>query len=118
MTLDQICVSSWCRFREADALKDLAETFKEEIDTFVAGQFLFDRQWKAVKAYANEKNISIIGDMPIYVGAQSADVWCFPDLFQLGESGAPTSVSGVPPDAFSETGQLWGSPLYDWQVGL
>ena len=57
-----------------------------------------------------------MGDMPIYVGAQSADVWCFPDLFELGESGAPVVVSGVPPDAFSETGQLWGSPLYDWQV--
>lgn len=83
----------------------------------MAEQFLFDRQWKAVKAYANERNVSIVGDMPIYVGAQSADVWCFPDLFELGESGAPVIVSGVPPDAFSETGQLWGSPLYDWQVG-
>lgn len=82
----------------------------------MAEQFLFDRQWTAVKAYANERNISIVGDMPIYVGAQSADVWCFPDLFALGESGAPVIVSGVPPDAFSDTGQLWGSPLYDWQV--
>jgi len=60
--------------------------------------------------------MQIVGDMPIYVGAQSADVWCYPDLFELGESGAPVVVSGVPPDAFSETGQLWGSPLYDWQA--
>ena len=56
--------------------------------------------------------------MPIYVGGQSADVWAYQDLFELSETGAPINVSGVPPDAFSETGQLWGSPLYDWQVRL
>ena len=57
-----------------------------------------------------------MGDMPIYVGGQSADVWAYQDLFELSKDGAPLNVSGVPPDAFSETGQLWGSPLYDWQV--
>ena len=107
---------STCRSRDPSALAAAAEKWREDIENFVAEQFLFDRQWKAVKAYANELNISIVGDMPIYVGAQSADVWCFPDLFELGETGAPVIVSGVPPDAFSETGQLWGSPLYDWQV--
>lgn len=106
----------FCRLREPGAIAAAAEEWRNEIENFVAEQFLFDRQWKAVKSYANERNISIVGDMPIYVGAQSADVWCFPDLFELGETGAPVIVSGVPPDAFSETGQLWGSPLYDWQV--
>ena len=105
-----------CRSREAAALEAAREQWQGEVESFVAEQFLFDRQWKAVKAYANERNISVVGDMPIYVGAQSADVWCFPDLFELGDSGAPVVVSGVPPDAFSETGQLWGSPLYDWPV--
>ena len=71
----------------------------------------------AVQAYANDRGISIMGDMPIYVGGQSADVWAYQDLFELSADGAPVNVSGVPPDAFSETGQLWGSPLYDWQVG-
>ena len=70
-----------------------------------------------VQAYANDRGISIMGDMPIYVGGQSADVWAYQDLFELSADGAPVNVSGVPPDAFSETGQLWGSPLYDWQVG-
>lgn len=69
-----------------------------------------------MQAYANSKAIKVVGDMPIYVGGQSADVWAYQDLFELSESGAPATVSGVPPDAFSDTGQLWGSPLYDWQV--
>ena len=74
------------------------------------------QQRAAAQAYANGKKISIMGDMPIYVGGQSADVWAYQSLFELGSDGAPLTVSGVPPDAFSETGQLWGSPLYDWQV--
>lgn len=69
-----------------------------------------------VQAYANSKGVRIMGDMPIYVGGQSADVWANQELFELGKDGAPLNVSGVPPDAFSETGQLWGSPLYDWKV--
>lgn len=69
-----------------------------------------------LQAYANSKHVKIVGDMPIYVGGQSADVWAHQELFELSPSGAPANVSGVPPDAFSETGQLWGSPLYDWKV--
>ncbi len=69
-----------------------------------------------MQAYANSKKVKIVGDMPIYVGGQSADVWAHQELFELTPSGAPANVSGVPPDAFSETGQLWGSPLYDWPV--
>lgn len=68
------------------------------------------------QAYANSQGVTLIGDMPIYVGGQSADVWAHRGLFALGETGAPEEVSGVPPDAFSDSGQLWGSPLYDWQA--
>lgn len=68
------------------------------------------------QAYANEAGVELVGDMPIYVGGQSADVWAHQRLFELGPDGAPRFVSGVPPDAFSDTGQLWGSPLYDWRV--
>ena len=71
-----------------------------------------------LQAYANSKDVKIVGDMPIYVGAQSADVWAHQELFELDDSGAAVNVAGVPPDAFSETGQLWGNPLYDWPVGM
>ena len=79
-------------------------------------QFWFFEQWLAVKAYANEHGIQIIGDVPIFVAGDSADVWAHPDLFCLDERGRPTLVSGVPPDYFSETGQRWGNPLYRWDV--
>ncbi|KAK9824025.1 hypothetical protein WJX72_007052 [[Myrmecia] bisecta] len=104
------------RFREDKAIADARAQYKVGIERFIAKQFIFDRQWKAVKAYANSKGVRIMGDMPIYVGGQSADVWAYPELFALTESGAPAIVSGVPPDAFSETGQLWGSPLFDWKA--
>jgi 4-alpha-glucanotransferase len=77
-------------------------------------QFLFDRQWRRLKAYANAQGVKLVGDMPIYVGGHSADVWANPTLWTLGKDGVAGAVSGTPPDAFSETGQLWGSPLYDW----
>ncbi|KAL3141911.1 4-alpha-glucanotransferase dpe1, chloroplastic/amyloplastic [Trebouxia sp. C0010 RCD-2024] len=102
------------RKREPAALADATGRHKTDIERFIALQYLFDRQWKAVKAYANSKNVKIVGDMPIYVGAQSADVWAHQELFELDDSGAAVNVAGVPPDAFSETGQLWGNPLYDW----
>lgn len=77
-------------------------------------QFFFDRQWRRVHAAASARGIQIIGDLPIYVDADSADVWCNQDLFELDGDGRRTRVAGVPPDAFSETGQLWGNPLYRW----
>ncbi|MFV9506990.1 MAG: 4-alpha-glucanotransferase [Oscillochloridaceae bacterium umkhey_bin13] len=77
-------------------------------------QFLFFQQWLPLKAYANERGISIIGDAPIFVAYDSADVWANPELFFLDDQGLPTVVAGVPPDYFSETGQLWGNPLYRW----
>jgi len=79
-------------------------------------QFLYDRQWKKLKTYANQKGIQLIGDIPIYVGMNCADVWAQPQLFQLDQDMQPTAVAGVPPDFFSESGQLWGNPLYDWEA--
>lgn len=103
------------KLRDAGALKKARKEHAAEIDEFVAVQFLFDRQWRAVKVYANSLGIKVVGDMPIYVGGQSADVWANRHLFELDEKTCePIEVSGVPPDAFSETGQLWGSPLYRW----
>lgn len=86
----------------------------EEIKYYKFLQFMFRRQWLKLKAYANEKEIEIIGDIPIFMSLDSADVWSHQELFQLDETGHPTSVAGVPPDYFSATGQLWGNPLYDW----
>ena len=79
-------------------------------------QFEFHRQWKMLREYANSLGIEIIGDLPMYVDLDSADVWNSPEMFQLDEKGYPTSVAGVPPDAFSEEGQLWGNPLYNYDV--
>ena len=78
-------------------------------------QFLFSRQWQALRAYARERSVRIIGDLPIFVAHDSADVWSDRDLFKLNGEGQPTVVAGVPPDYFSETGQLWGNPLFDWE---
>lgn len=77
-------------------------------------QFLFFRQWRALKEYANGQGIQLIGDVPIFISSDSADVWAHPELFQLDAQRRPTFVAGVPPDYFSATGQLWGNPLYDW----
>ena len=78
-------------------------------------QFLVSRQWAALKAYANEKHIQIIGDIPFYVSANSCDVWAHPELFQLDEDHNPYAVAGCPPDNFSATGQVWMNPLYNWE---
>ena len=74
----------------------------------------FEEQWTALKNYANKQGIRIIGDIPIYVAFDGADSWCHPELFQFDEENLPKAVAGCPPDAFAETGQLWGNPLYDW----
>jgi 4-alpha-glucanotransferase len=87
-----------------------------EIDEHAALQFLFFRQWAAVRAYASERGVRILGDLPIFVADDSADVWAHRELFQLDADGVPTVVAGVPPDYFSATGQLWGNPLYDWEA--
>ncbi|XP_010261114.1 PREDICTED: 4-alpha-glucanotransferase, chloroplastic/amyloplastic-like isoform X2 [Nelumbo nucifera] len=102
--------------RHLVALEEINQSQKDFIDIFIAQQFLFQRQWQKVRNYAHMKGINIMGDMPIYVGYHSADVWANRKQFLLSRSGFPSLVSGVPPDAFSETGQLWGSPLYDWEA--
>lgn len=104
------------RNRHLVALEDIYQQKRDFINVFIAQQFLFQRQWHKVRSYAQSRGISIMGDMPIYVGYHSADVWANKKQFLLNKKGFPLLVSGVPPDAFSETGQLWGSPLYDWKA--
>lgn len=103
------------RLRKPEAMKAYKEKFADEIEFYQFQQFVFAVQWLALKAYANKKKISIIGDIPIYVAFDSADTWANPELFQLDESCTPTGVAGCPPDSFSATGQLWGNPLYKWE---
>ena len=110
--------SAWpedIRLRRPQALCAAKKRLAGQIDFWKAVQFLFFRQWDALKAYANGKGVYIIGDLPIYVSGDSADVWASPDQFQLDENGLPTEVAGCPPDGFSEDGQLWGNPLFDWE---
>jgi 4-alpha-glucanotransferase len=85
-----------------------------ELEALEFTQFLFFRQWRELHTYARERGIQIMGDLPIYVAHDSADVWANPDLFQLDALGDPAVISGVPPDYFSATGQLWGNPIYRW----
>ena len=101
--------------RDPGVLADARSKLQDEIRFFCFVQYLFYRQWNALRTYAKENGVSFIGDVPIYVPYDSADVWCTPDWFQLDENLNPTAVAGCPPDAFSEDGQLWGNPLYRWE---
>ena len=100
--------------RDADALWQARQDLKEEIEYYCFCQYLFYRQWKKLKAYARDKGIRIIGDVPIYVPLDSVEVWADPEMFCLTPELRPEAVAGVPPDAFSADGQLWGNPLYRW----
>lgn len=102
------------RMRDSEALRKYRTELNDDFELYSFIQFLFYRQFAAVKAYAHEKGIKIIGDMPIYVPLDSSDVWADPECFQLDSENIPTAVAGVPPDYFSPDGQLWGNPLYDW----
>lgn len=104
------------RLRKEDALTKYRQELADDMELFIYIQYLFFQQWNALRSYAKEKGIGIIGDMPIYVAMDSADVWSEPKFFQLDEKNIPYEVSGVPPDAFSAEGQLWGNPLYDWDT--
>ena len=104
------------RDRKPAALKKVTEELRDEIDFRIFLQYIFFKQWKALRAYANEKGIRIIGDIPIYVSADSVDVWTHPTLFKLKADRSPKLVAGVPPDYYSATGQLWGNPVYDWEA--
>ena len=102
------------RTRQPEAVERYEDEFSSEIDFYSYLQYLFQKQWTALKAYANGKGIQIIGDIPIYVAFDSADTWANPELFQFTSDGEPLAVAGCPPDGFSATGQLWGNPLYRW----
>jgi len=104
------------RNRDADALKQAHSRLTGAIDQICFEQFLFFQQWQALKSYANEKGVILFGDMPIYVALDSADVWIQREQFDLDHNGQPLSVAGVPPDYFSETGQRWGNPLFNWET--
>ncbi|BDI03586.1 4-alpha-glucanotransferase [Sphaerotilus microaerophilus] len=112
----------WCdwpaplAFREAAALDAARRVHAVRIAFWRFGQWCFFRQWAALRAYANERGVRIVGDMPIFIAHQSAEVWARPDLFELDAAGRPTVVAGVPPDLFAETGQRWGNPLYRWSA--
>jgi 4-alpha-glucanotransferase len=102
--------------REPGATHRARQELADHVGRYRLVQFLFFRQWKALKRYANERGIRVIGDMPIFVSPDSSDVWSNPHLFLLDERRRARVVAGVPPDYFSATGQLWGNPLYDWQA--
>ena len=103
------------RKREMRALEKARTDLTDAIARYKFYQYLFFKQWNALRAHVHERGIKIIGDIPIFVAYDSADAWANPELFFLDENGRPTVVAGVPPDSFSEDGQLWGNPLYNWE---
>jgi len=111
--------STWeagTRLRNPEALSAAKRRLSVEISRHAFRQWLFFKQWNGLRSYANSKGIKIIGDIPIFVAYDSADAWSNPEQFYLDNNGRPTVVAGVPPDYFSPTGQLWGNPLYRWEV--
>lgn len=113
------CFSEWeegIKYRDADALEKLRTDYHEEYLFWQFLQYEFWGQWKKLKAYCNSLGVKIIGDIPLYVAGDSADVWAHPDLFKLDKDLKPQMQAGVPPDYFSETGQLWGNPIYRWEA--
>ena len=117
---DNLAWTEWpdeaIRRREAASLVSYREKLADKLTYHRVTQYLFFKQWLRLKAYANEHHIEIVGDMPIYVAADSADVWAQPHFFKTDAVGKPTCVAGCPPDEFSETGQLWGNPIYDCEA--
>ena len=103
------------RLQKREAMEQLQYELADEAGFYAFLQMKFEEQWSALKSYANEKGIRIIGDIPIYVALDSADTWYHPELFQFDENRVPVAVAGCPPDGFSATGQLWGNPLYQWE---
>ncbi len=104
------------RLHRTDAVEKYRKLLRDDIELFECIQYLFYKQWGKLREYAHENGIRIIGDLPIYVAMDSADVWANPELFLLDEENVPTAVAGVPPDYFSKDGQLWGNPLYDYDT--
>ena len=104
------------RLRKSEAINYYTEKLADDIRLFIYIQFLFFEQWNELRQYAHEHSVGIIGDLPIYVALDSVDVWASPESFRLDEKGFPTEVAGVPPDQFTVDGQLWGNPLYDYEI--
>ncbi len=104
------------RKRDPETIRQLQSDLHDQIEFYKFTQHLFFRQWNQIRNYARKKKISIIGDIPLYISLDSSDAWANPGLFEFDEEGLPIRVGGVPPDYFSETGQLWGNPLYRWTV--
>ncbi len=102
--------------REKSTMEYYSQRLKSSVEYYKFVQFIFFKQWNSLKKYAQQKGIKIMGDIPIYVSLDSADVWSNPELFQLDSELKPEFVAGVPPDYFSKTGQLWGNPLYNWEA--
>jgi len=119
---DQNCGAPWYQWeaplktRQPDALWQARQRLKQEIRFYSFVQYLFYTQWQALRRYAHESGITLLGDVPIYVPLDSVEVWSNPELFQLDSTLTPTAVAGCPPDGFTEDGQLWGNPLYRWDV--
>lgn len=112
-------LSHWseaARLREPSAIERFCEHAQKEIGFWKFLQFRFFEEWSRLRAYANQSGISMIGDMPIYVSADSADIWTHPELFAVDGEGRPTLLAGCPPDVFSPEGQLWGNPIYRWEA--
>ena len=101
--------------KESQAIENAKAELSRQIAFYKFQQYEFDRQWKRLRSYANENGIEIIGDIPIYVAFDSADTWSAPEMFRFSDALEPIDVAGCPPDGFSQTGQLWGNPLYDWE---
>ena len=104
------------RHRDENEMQRFAHLYEQQLRYHRFEQFILWKQWNAVRDYCHEKGVQIMGDLPIYVEADSADVWAHPDLFKLDQDHRPEWVAGVPPDYFSKTGQLWGNPVYRWDV--
>ncbi len=118
-SLNDKCWLDWpedLRKRDKHSLDKALKENKDEYEFYKAIQYFFFKQWNELSLYAKEKDVSFIGDLPIYVSIDSVDAWSHPEIFQLDKNGKPTEVAGCPPDAFSASGQLWGNPLFDWEA--
>ena len=102
--------------RDPLAIGEYREKLRDDIEVEKVLQYFFHAQWKQIREYAHHRNIAIVGDIPIFVAHESADAWCHGEFLKLNADGTKQKVAGVPPDAFSETGQLWGNPVYDWDA--
>ena len=114
----QVSWQNWdndLKMRKPEALRKAGDELHDRVSFWKFVQYTFYRQWQQLKRYANRNDVKIIGDIPIYVAMDSADVWANKELFLLDREGNPTDVAGVPPDYFSKTGQLWGNPIYNWE---